>query len=74
MIAYLSGFKRKKWKDLTPEEKIAVIERKREIMSDPETKSVHQTLVSFAKEQKKKREKFQKLREYLIREKLQKTS
>lgn len=66
MITYLNGFKRKAWKDMTPSERIAVSERQKEVMSDPESKAAHNSLVAHFADEKKKKEKMLKLRSYLI--------
>jgi hypothetical protein len=66
MIAYLNGFKRKAWKDMTPVERIAVSDRRREVMNDPETRSVHNTLKAHAVEVRKKKEKMIKLRSFIL--------
>jgi hypothetical protein len=74
MITYLTGFKKKRWEDMTPTERIAVSNRKKEVMSDPETREVHSILNSFYREEwierEKKAEKMQKLRQFLIQKKL----
>jgi hypothetical protein len=66
MITYLNGFKKKAWKDMTPDERIAVANRRREVMSDPETRSIHNTLKAHAIELRKKKEKMDKLRSFLL--------
>ena len=66
MITYLNGFKKKAWKDMTPDERIAVSDRRKEVMNDPETRAVHNTLKAHAVEVRQKKEKMSKLRTFLL--------
>jgi hypothetical protein len=66
MITYLSNFKRKPWKDLTPAERIMIAERQEEVMSDPDTKAAHASMKAHFADEKKKKEKILKLRNFLL--------
>ena len=66
MITYLSNFKRKPWKDLTPAERIMIAERQEEVMSDPDTKAAHDSMKVHFADEKKKKEKILKLRNFLL--------
>lgn len=66
MITYLNGFKKKAWKDMTPAERIIVSERRAEVMSDPDSKAAHASLQAHFAEERKKKQKIQKLRAYLL--------
>lgn len=51
---------------MTPDERMEATIRRKEIMSDPDSRAAHDALAAHFSEQKKKREKMLKLRSFLI--------
>jgi hypothetical protein len=62
----ISTIYKKKWKDMTFDERVACRNRRNEIESDLETKIVKNILSSHEKALKKKKEAMNKLRSYLL--------